>query len=51
MTAHPRSVADYRAGKNKARTFLVGQAMRVLQGKADPALLNRRLLKKLNTPD
>jgi aspartyl-tRNA(Asn)/glutamyl-tRNA(Gln) amidotransferase subunit B len=51
MAAHPRSVADYRAGKNKVRTFLVGQAMRVLQGKADPALLNRRLLEKLNTPD
>ena len=41
LAAHPELAADYRAGKTKVFGYLVGQAMRSLQGKADPALVNR----------
>ena len=33
---NPQSVADYRAGKEKAIGFLVGQTMKAMQGKANP---------------
>lgn len=38
---NPQSVADYKAGKQKAMGFLVGQTMRAMGGKADPAIVNR----------
>ena len=41
VEANPQSVADYLAGKKKAMGFLVGQTMRSMGGKADPALVNR----------
>ena len=43
---NPQSVEDYRNGKEKAIGFLVGQTMKVMKGKADPAMVNR-LLKEL----
>ncbi len=48
LAAHPDSVAEYRAGKNKVYGFLVGQVMRELKGKADPALVNAALKKLLD---
>ena len=47
IQANPQSVADYQAGKTKAIGFLVGQVMKAMQGKADPAMLNQLLAKKL----
>jgi aspartyl-tRNA(Asn)/glutamyl-tRNA(Gln) amidotransferase subunit B len=47
MAANPRQLADYRAGKDKLFGFFVGQAMKVSGGKANPALLNELLKKKL----
>ena len=44
---NPRSVADYRGGKEKAFGFLVGQTMGRLQGKADPQTVRRVLLSQL----
>ena len=44
---NPRSVADYRGGKEKAFGFLVGQTMGRLQGKADPQTVRRVLLEQL----
>lgn len=41
LEANRQSVADYRNGKEKAMGFLVGQTMRAMKGKADPALVNR----------
>jgi aspartyl-tRNA(Asn)/glutamyl-tRNA(Gln) amidotransferase subunit B len=41
-------VAEYRSGKDKLFGFFVGQVMRVSKGKANPALVNELLLKKLN---
>jgi aspartyl-tRNA(Asn)/glutamyl-tRNA(Gln) amidotransferase subunit B len=40
-------VAEYRAGRDKLYGFFVGQIMRATQGKANPALLNELLRKKL----
>lgn len=44
---NPQSVADYRAGKEKALLFLVGQTMRALKGQADPQAVNRLVKKTL----
>lgn len=41
------SVADYRAGKEKAFGFLVGQVMKLSRGKASPAIVNQVLKQKL----
>lgn len=46
IAANPQSVEDYRSGKEKAIGFLVGQTMKSMKGKADPASVNR-LLKEL----
>ncbi len=43
IAANPQSVADYRNGKEKAIGFLVGQTMKAMKGKADPAAVNRML--------
>lgn len=44
---NPKSVEDYRAGKEKAFGFLVGQVMRALKGKADPKVVNEAVRRKL----
>ena len=44
--ANPQSVQDYRGGKDRAIGYLVGQTMKAMKGKADPAAVNR-LLKEL----
>jgi aspartyl-tRNA(Asn)/glutamyl-tRNA(Gln) amidotransferase subunit B len=43
VAKNPQSVEDYRAGKKKAMGFFVGQTMRAMQGKADPAMVNQIL--------
>ncbi|MDD3251434.1 MAG: Asp-tRNA(Asn)/Glu-tRNA(Gln) amidotransferase subunit GatB [Lachnospiraceae bacterium] len=40
LAANPQSVADFQAGKEKAMGFIVGQTMRAMKGKADPAAVN-----------
>ncbi len=40
VSANPQSVADYKAGKQKAIGFLVGQTMKAMKGKANPAMVN-----------
>ena len=47
LAANPKSVGEYRAGKDKAFNALVGQAMKATQGRADPAQLGELLKKKL----
>lgn len=47
IAANPKSVEEYRAGKEKAFNALVGQAMKASKGKANPAQLNELLKKKL----
>ena len=43
---YPKSVEDYRNGKQKAAGFLVGQTMKAMKGKANPGLVNQ-ILKEL----
>lgn len=40
---NPASVQDYKAGKDKAIGFLVGQVMKQSKGKANPGLVNKLL--------
>lgn len=40
---NPQSVEDYRNGKEKAIGFLVGQTMKAMKGKANPAKVNELL--------
>ena len=41
LAANPQSVADYHGGKERAMGYLVGQTMRAMKGKADPAMVNQ----------
>ncbi len=45
---NPQSIEDFKAGKEKAFGFLVGQVMREMKGKADPQAVNRAVREKLN---
>lgn len=47
IDANPKTVEDYRAGKEKALSFLVGQVMKATRGKANPELVNRLLKEKI----
>jgi aspartyl-tRNA(Asn)/glutamyl-tRNA(Gln) amidotransferase subunit B len=47
LAANSKSVEEFRAGKDKAFNALVGQAMKATKGKANPALVNELLKKKL----
>jgi aspartyl-tRNA(Asn)/glutamyl-tRNA(Gln) amidotransferase subunit B len=41
------AVADYKAGKKQSLKFLVGQVMRATKGRANPAVVNELMEKKL----
>jgi aspartyl-tRNA(Asn)/glutamyl-tRNA(Gln) amidotransferase subunit B len=47
LAANADKVGEYRAGRDKLYGFFVGQVMRATQGKANPALVNELLKKKL----
>ncbi len=47
IAANAKSVAEFRAGKDKAFNALVGQAMKASRGKADPGEVGALLRKKL----
>ena len=47
LQENPQSIIDFKAGKTRAYGFLVGQVMKLCQGKASPALVNELLNKKL----
>lgn len=44
---NPKSIEDYKGGKEKAFGFLVGQTMKALKGKANPQAVNKILKEKL----
>jgi len=50
LVENPASVNDYKAGKEKALAFLIGQVMKLSRGKASPPIVNQLLLKKMQTP-
>ena len=43
---NPQSISDYKAGKDRALGFLVGQAMKETKGKANPQMLNKMFLEE-----
>lgn len=45
---NPQSIADYKAGKDKAMGFLVGQTMKASRGKANPQIINKLLKEALD---
>jgi aspartyl-tRNA(Asn)/glutamyl-tRNA(Gln) amidotransferase subunit B len=47
LAANEKSVAEFRAGKDKAFNALVGQVMKASKGKANPAQAGELLRKKL----
>jgi aspartyl-tRNA(Asn)/glutamyl-tRNA(Gln) amidotransferase subunit B len=47
ISANPKQVEQYRAGKKTVAGFFVGQAMKASKGQANPALLNELVTKKL----
>ena len=47
INSNSQPVADYRAGKETALKFLVGQVMRATKGRANPQVVNEVLKKKL----
>jgi aspartyl-tRNA(Asn)/glutamyl-tRNA(Gln) amidotransferase subunit B len=51
VAAHADAAAQYRAGKAQAFGFLVGQVMKAMRGRANPALVNRILKQVLDHAD
>ena len=47
IAANAKSVEDYKAGKKAAAGFLVGQVMKLSQGKADPQRVGKLVAEKL----
>jgi aspartyl-tRNA(Asn)/glutamyl-tRNA(Gln) amidotransferase subunit B len=47
MTANQGQVDEYRSGKDKVFGFFVGQVMKAMKGKANPAVINELLKQKL----
>ena len=48
LAANADKVADYRAGKDKLFGFFVGQVMKAMAGKGNPALVNEVLKNRLS---
>jgi aspartyl-tRNA(Asn)/glutamyl-tRNA(Gln) amidotransferase subunit B len=48
LEANQQSVADFKAGKDRALGFLVGQAMKETKGKANPQMLNKMFIEEMN---
>ncbi len=49
LIANPAAVADFKNGKTNALGFLVGQVMKLSQGKADPKIVSSLLAKQLGS--
>ena len=47
VSANPQSIVDYKAGKDRALGFLVGQCMKELKGKGNPQLINKFIMEYL----
>ncbi len=47
LASNPKSVEEFRAGREKAFNALVGQAMKATKGKGNPAQINEILKRKL----
>lgn len=50
VAENPQSIEDFKAGREKAFAFLVGQVMKLTKGKASPAVVNTLLNQRINNP-
>jgi len=48
LAENPKQLEQYRGGKTKLQGFFAGQIMKLSKGKANPGLLNKILLERLN---
>ncbi|PRQ18221.1 putative carbon--nitrogen ligase with glutamine as amido-N-donor [Rosa chinensis] len=48
LSENPKQLDQYRGGKTKLQGYFAGQIMKLSKGKANPGLLNKILLEKLN---
>ncbi|XP_024196463.1 glutamyl-tRNA(Gln) amidotransferase subunit B, chloroplastic/mitochondrial [Rosa chinensis] len=48
LSENPKQLDQYRSGKTKLQGYFAGQIMKLSKGKANPGLLNKILLEKLN---
>ena len=48
LEANPQSVEDYKAGKDRALKYLIGQAMKETKGKANPQMLNEMFVEEMS---
>lgn len=48
LAENPQSIEDFHAGKDRALGFLVGQVMKTSKGKANPQIVNKLIVEKLN---
>ena len=44
---HPKSIEDYKNGRDRAIGFLVGQIMKASKGQANPQMINKMLLEEI----
>jgi len=47
LAENPQSVVDFKAGRDKAFSYLVGQVMKLSRGKASPQIVNDLINKKI----
>ena len=47
LSENEQSILDYKAGKDRALGYLVGQAMKQTKGKANPKMLNEMFIEEL----
>lgn len=48
LAENPQSIADFKAGRDRAFAFLVGQVMKLTRGKASPQIVNDLLKKRIS---
>ena len=48
LNENEQSVEDFKLGKDRALKFLVGQAMKLSKGKANPQMLNKIIVEKIS---
>lgn len=48
LSENGQSIADFKAGRDKAFAFLVGQVMKLCKGKASPAIVNDLLKQRID---
>ena len=47
LEANPQSIADFKAGKDRALGYLVGQVMKAAKGKVNPSAVSKVMLEEL----